>query len=130
MAIPALDHLEIEPGFLHLRACERIADMFDGGDGAVRNRADRQDTGAHGLAVDMHRAGTALRDAAAEFRARHSEDVAQHPQQRHFRRRVERFRFAVDGESCCHMHPLARLIACGDLVGEFVRDNNHTDAKR
>jgi hypothetical protein len=28
------------------------------------------------------------------------------------------------------MHPLARSIACGDLVSEFARDNNHTDAKR
>ncbi|MGY4485010.1 hypothetical protein ACVWWR_004201 [Bradyrhizobium sp. LM3.2] len=78
----------------------------------------------------MHGAGAALRDAAAELGAGHSEDVAQYPQQRHFRWRVERFRFAVDGENNCHMHPLARSIAYGDLVSEFARDNNHIDAKR
>ena len=44
--------------------------------------ADRHRAGAHRLAVDMHRAGAALRDAAAEFRAGQADHVAQHPKQR------------------------------------------------
>ena len=55
------------------------ADGFDGGDGPFADGAHRQDTGAHRLAVQMHRAGAALRDAAAEFGAGESHDVAQHP---------------------------------------------------
>ena len=51
--------------------------------------ADRDRAGAHRLAVDMHGAGAALRDAAAEFGAGQSELVAQHPEQRRLRLDIE-----------------------------------------
>jgi hypothetical protein len=44
----------------------------------------------------MHRAGTALRDAAAEFGAGHAEHIAQHPKQRHVTRRFEGPGFTVN----------------------------------
>jgi hypothetical protein len=100
LAIAALDHLEIEPGLLYLAAGRRGADAFDGGDGAVAHRAHRQHAGAHRLAVDMHRAGSALGNAAAEFRTGHAEYVTENPEQRHVGRGVERLWFAVDGQFC------------------------------
>jgi hypothetical protein len=42
LAIAALYDLQIEPGFLHSRARRRRTDAFDGGDGAVPYRANRQ----------------------------------------------------------------------------------------
>ncbi len=56
LAVAALNDFEIEPGLLHLGADRCGADAFDCGDGASAHRTDRQQTGAHGLAVDMHSA--------------------------------------------------------------------------
>jgi hypothetical protein len=53
---------------------------------AVADRTDQQQAGAHGFAVEVHRAGAALRDAAAEFRAGQPQDVAQYPEKRHIGR--------------------------------------------
>ena len=83
LAIAALDDFQVEPGPLHLRAGDSGADAFDGGDGLGPDRADRQQAGSHRLAIDMHCAGAALGDAAAELRACHPEHVAQDPEQRH-----------------------------------------------
>jgi hypothetical protein len=89
LAIAALDHFQIEPGLLHLRADRRSANALDGGDGAVAHRADRQHAGAHRLAVDMHGTRSALGNAAAELGSGHAEHVTQHPKQRHVRGHVE-----------------------------------------
>jgi len=59
LAIAALDHLEIEPGFLYFGTDRRSADALDGGDGAIAHRAHGEHAGTHRLAVDMHRAGAA-----------------------------------------------------------------------
>ena len=48
-----------------------------------RERRQRRDAGAHRLAVDMHRAGAALREPAAEARPVQREIVAQRIEQRH-----------------------------------------------
>src|SRR6516162_3265382 len=80
LAVAALNDFEIEPGLLHLGARRGRADAFDGGDGAVLQRADRKNAGTHWLAVDMHGAGAALRDAAAEFGSCQAENVAQYPE--------------------------------------------------
>jgi hypothetical protein len=44
---------------------------------------------SHRLVIDMDGAGTALRNAAAKFRACHAEHIAQHPKQRHVSRCVD-----------------------------------------
>src|SRR5262249_35071279 len=81
LAVAALNDFEIEPGLLYLGARRGRADAFDGGDGAVLQRADRKNAGTHRLAVDMHGAGAALRDAAAVFGASYAKHIAQHPEQ-------------------------------------------------
>src|ERR1700722_7816227 len=55
--------------------------------------ADGHRAGPHGDSVDMHRASTALRDTAAEFCARQTDHVAQHPEKR-------RIGFDVDFPGC------------------------------
>jgi hypothetical protein len=51
---------EIDPGLLHFCADRRGADTFNGSDGAIAHRADRQRAGSHRFAVDMDRAGAAV----------------------------------------------------------------------
>ena len=55
----------VEPGLLHLVQDTAGRQAFDGGDLLAFGRADRQHAGADRLAVDVHRARAALRDAAA-----------------------------------------------------------------
>ena len=62
--------------------------------------AQRQHAGAHRDAVDVHRARTAQRHAAAVLGARHPQVIAQHPQQRRVGRRVDLKRLIVDGYRC------------------------------
>src|ERR1700726_4714690 len=54
LAVSALDHFEVEPGFLYFRAGRRSAHAFDRGDGAIAHGTNRQNTGAYRLAVEMH----------------------------------------------------------------------------
>src|SRR5258706_5681551 len=58
------------------------AQALDGGDAALRRGGNRSHTGAHGLALQEHRAGPALREAAAELRAVQLEVVSQYVEQR------------------------------------------------
>ena len=82
LAIAALRDVEREPGFLHgMRAVRRKPfdrdDPVGGLHGADRNRA-----GTHDLAVEVHRARAALRDAAAVFGAGEADLLADDPQER------------------------------------------------
>src|SRR5678816_4864077 len=82
LAVAALGHVEGRPGLLHgVRAGGREA--FDRDDAVRRlHAADPKDAGAHELAVDVHRAGPALRDAAAVLGAREADLLADGPEQR------------------------------------------------
>jgi hypothetical protein len=55
------------------------------------------------LTVDMHGAGAAGSDAAAEFAAGEAELLAHHPEQRHVVRPVEFRRLAIDEEFHRHV---------------------------
>src|SRR5882724_7262530 len=79
LAVAALGHVERRPGFLHRIGAGR-GNSFDSDDpvGGL-DRADRDGTGAPHLAVDMHRAGAALRNAAAVFRAGQTDLLADDP---------------------------------------------------
>ena len=94
LAVAALRHVELQPRLLQrMRAIG--GEPFDG---RHLPRADRRDGvwQARGRgAVQLHRAGAALADAAAELRPLQLEDVAQHPQQRHFGRDIHRMRPSV-----------------------------------
>src|SRR6185503_11298612 len=65
LAVAALNDFLIQPGLLHFRAVARRADCLDCRDLALTDSADRRDAGADRLAVQMNRAGTAQRHAAA-----------------------------------------------------------------
>jgi hypothetical protein len=52
----------------------------------------------------MHRAGAALPDAAAEFRALDVEHIAQDPQQRHVVFDIDRMALAVDLDGMSHRY--------------------------
>ena len=72
--------------------------------------------GARRDAVDMHRAGAALRDAAAVLGAGHAERVAQHPQQRGVGLDLDVVALAIDDESW-HCGPPVMLPDEGAKLG-------------
>src|SRR6185503_11417021 len=82
LAVPALRHVDGRPRFLdRVRAIGRQAfdrDYLVGG----LHVAHRQGAGAHDLAVEVHGAGAALRDAASVLGARQPDLLADHPEQR------------------------------------------------
>src|SRR5256712_12954056 len=95
LPVAALDDLEIEPGLLHPAAGRSFPRRLDGRDGFADDRGHRRDAGADRPAIEMHRAGSAQRRAAAELGAGQSDDVAQYPEQGHVRGYVHRVRLAV-----------------------------------
>src|SRR5215475_12367746 len=82
LAVAALGHVQRHPGFLHgVRAGGRQA--LDGDDPVRGLHAGHGNgTGADDLAVEVHRAGPALRDAAAVLRPGEADLLADHPQER------------------------------------------------
>src|SRR5262249_55225230 len=98
LTVAALHDLHIEPRLLDLLADRGGADCLDGGDRMAYGGADRHYAGSPGNAIQMHRAGAAERDAAAELGAVHPEHVAQDPEQGHVRWDVDLVRLAVDSQ--------------------------------
>src|SRR5262245_5690445 len=96
LAVPALHDIEVEPGLLDSGGRRCRAEGLDGRDLGLADADDRGDTRTGGVAVDMHRAGTAQRHAAAELGAGHAEHVAQHPQERGVAVDVDRPVDAID----------------------------------
>src|SRR6266850_6231853 len=82
LTVPALRHVEREPGRLDFLAGRRGADGFDGGDALADRGRDRRDARACRLSIDLDSARAAKARAAAELRAGHVQYVAQRPQQR------------------------------------------------
>src|SRR5882757_1356511 len=97
LAVAALRYTEIAPRDLNRVFALRV-EAFDGHDLLAADVGHRHAAGAHGLAVEMHRAGAAERNAAAEFRAGQSKLVAQIPHQRHRRIAVERALLSVHAD--------------------------------
>ncbi len=92
-SIPLIAILNVEQALIH-KALDRSAQVCHRyllPVGAIGNRAITTSSIMCLETVDsaMHRTGTALGDAAAEFGAGHAEHIAQHPKQRHVRRCVE-----------------------------------------
>src|ERR1700728_2074391 len=78
LAVAALRNVFRNPGALHRMAIVR-GEAFDGGNLRAIKGADWHRAGAHRLAVDMHRTGAALCDAATEIRAGQTDDIAHDP---------------------------------------------------
>src|SRR4051794_33557754 len=108
LAVAALRHVEGEPGFLDRMRADRRQPL-DGDDLLVgAHRAQGQRAGAGRDAVDMHRAGAALGDAAAILRAGHAELLADHPQQRRVGLGLDGVRLSVDVELGHPSSPVGR----------------------
>src|SRR4051812_45548353 len=98
LAVAALRHLLRDPGLLQrMRRVGREA--LDRRHLRAARRAERRHAGAHRLAVEMHRARAALRDAAAVLRAGKLELVADYPEKRGAVLRLCGDRFAIESES-------------------------------
>ena len=76
----------------------RRAEAGEGHDLGVADRRHRRHAGADRLAVEMHRAGAALRQAAAEMRIVEADVVAQRIEQRHVRIGIDGVGLAVHVE--------------------------------
>src|SRR2546430_605818 len=96
---------------------------------AVPHRRNRRHAGADRLAVEMHRAGAALREAAAEMGVVKADVVTQRVKQRHVRIGIDRMVFAVDveGEFLGHMNsfpwwgrPMAACNPCTNVPDHFA----------
>ncbi len=100
LAVAALRHVIFDPRLLHLVQRAVLREPLDGGDVLVHHHAHQHRAGAHRDAVDMDRAGPALRDPAAVLGAGQSDVLAQHPEQWGLGIDVELVLLAVDGERC------------------------------
>ena len=67
--------------------------------GLLPSGADRIQAGPHRLPVDMHGAGAALRDAAAELGAGHAQNIPDDPEQRHVSGHIHLMRLAIHKQS-------------------------------
>src|SRR5207245_4496070 len=91
---------------------------------------DRERAGAHRLAVDVHRAGAALREAAAEARAVQAEIVPQGVEQRHLRIvYLDRARLAVEDEGNRFRHDIGSRYL-GDRLVPAVLDERDRKSTR
>src|SRR6266446_7711418 len=103
LAVAALRHLQRDPGLLDLFAGGCGAYGLDRGDALAGRGRDRRDARAHRLAIKMDRARTAQSEAATEFRAGHSEHIAQHPEQRRVVVDIDAAGFTVDCQRLWHL---------------------------
>src|SRR5262249_31588569 len=118
-AVAALRHLLFDIGSLQGMGLLRRAEALDRRDALAARRRDRQHARAHRLAVQVHGAGAALREPAAEVRVAEAEIVAQRIEQRHLGLGVYRNALAVDGHSeCGHAVPPRE---CGNLTLNDLR---------
>jgi hypothetical protein len=78
---------------------------FNGGDFLSADAGDRRDAGTRRFTVNVYRTRPAQRHSAPEFRARHIQGIAQHPEQRHVGADVHRLRFSVQSKSDGHGGP-------------------------
>jgi len=106
LAITALRHLLIEPRRLH-GVASIGRQPFDRGDISSSHRRDPRRARASRLAIHMYRARAAERHAAAEFGARKTERIAQHPKQRRIGRYFHRLRLPIYSDrNRIHEYPL------------------------
>ena len=104
LTIAALRHVELDPGELHgMRPVRRQA--LDGGDRLAGCGRDRNAARANRTIVDVQGAGPALRNATAELGAGEPEMIADHPEQRRFRRHVDGMPDSIYREVYCHSVP-------------------------
>ena len=129
-AVAALRHLFLDVSGLQRMRLVRRAEAGERDDLAVADRRDRRDAGADRLAVEMHGAGAALGEPAAEMRIVQAEIVAQRVEQRHVLVRLHGVHLAVDVEGKLLGHrPASSICAAAFLSGPAMcRLNPHAAA--
>src|SRR6516164_1864153 len=95
LAIAALRDIQGAPRLLH-RMITVAVEPLDRYHHTAIDITDSGGAGTGGLAVDMHRAGAAQRDAAAVFRSGELQLIAQVPKQRRRWIAIEGLRLAID----------------------------------
>src|SRR5882672_2802305 len=95
LAVTALRDLFAQPRLLH-RMLAVGREPLDGGDLLPFDAADRHRARTDGLSVDVHGAGAALGNAAAELRSGQSDLLTQDPEKRGIALDIELMRGAVD----------------------------------
>ena len=95
LAITALRYIHFVPGFLDRVLAVRV-EALNRRDFHARHADRGYDAGAHGYAIDQHRARAAGADAAAVLRADEVQIVAQRPQKRRVGRDIDRNGLTVD----------------------------------
>src|SRR6266478_4183303 len=81
LTVAALWHLVVEPGLLHLAQGRTVGEAFDGGDLLAFGGGNGHHAGADRSAVEVHRTGAALGDAAAVLGAGETDLLADRPEQ-------------------------------------------------
>src|ERR1700689_1495019 len=82
LTVPALHDLQIEPRLLNFGAGVGLTHPLDRCNRPISDRSYRELARSDSDPIQVNGACTALGDAAAEFRAGHPKNIAQHPQQR------------------------------------------------
>src|SRR5260221_7870994 len=116
-AVAALRHLLVDIGLLYLMRLLRRAEPGEGGDLAAGRRRERRDAGADCGAVEMDRAGAALREAAAEMRVGEAEIAAEGVEQGHLGIGLDARRLAVELEGNAFRHGIFLLRRMPDNIG-------------
>ena len=119
LAIPALRRVELLPGDLN-RMTAVGRESLDGHHRLADGRGRRDTAGPDGAAIDVQRACAALSDAAAELRAGQPDLIADHPQQRRLRVRVDGMPRAVDDE--LERHTLSSSACLAEALAAGRRD--------
>src|SRR5262245_5020759 len=89
LAVAALRHVEVDPGLLNLGQNAVLGEAFYGGDLLPDGIAGRDAARTNRRAVNVHGAGAALRDSASVFCPGHPDGIADDPQQRRIRFRID-----------------------------------------
>src|SRR5436309_4118040 len=121
LAVAALGHLEVDPCLLDLVQGGAARQTLDRGDLLALGRADRQHAGADRLAVEVHRAGSAHRDAAAVLGAGEAGLLADRPQKGCARIDLELEGFAVDGHARHSFFPPWIAVRCCEYPRSRLR---------
>src|SRR5207245_1645502 len=99
LAVATLRDLLAEPGLLHLVQSPAAGEAFDGGDPLAFGGGDGHHAGADRGAIEVHRAGAALRDAAAVLGAGEADLLTDCPQEGRAGVDVDLERFAIDRQA-------------------------------
>src|SRR4051812_10961102 len=105
LAVATLHDIDLQPGLLQSGTHGCFTNVLDGGDSGIAQTSHRRLARALGGAVHMDRAGSAKSRATSVLGSHETELIAQHPQQRHFGRRLKLVYLSIDMQLVFHCAP-------------------------